>query len=303
MGSSLTEAAAIFKVRGASPRAVTLQHQQLGPAATTGIFRALLGMGVAYGDLSAGKGRPDDFFFVTNASLTTAAIQRVQSGGLPGIVYDGTCGVTSIGARSFAIVGDGGVLLVGGNDEGLCEVEVNTNQSRVLQPEVQNGPGNDVTAIYQGADAGLFFTTEDGYVFKAGVGRVSPQLDTSSYGMVAIDGTAGGDIWAIGREGVVARLGDDGGFEPVATLGGPLYGVRVTPEGVYVTAYGALFLRTGTTDGGFSRVPLPTVGSVSRPYHLNAGPGYVHVSGDYGLFSSNGIPAGAFFMTFRTRSP
>jgi hypothetical protein len=278
-------------------------HQQLGSAPTVVTLGQQLGTGTEYADLWFGRGTPNDFYFFTNASLITAPLRRVEMGGLPVIVYQNVCGSTSFSPRSFVIVDDGGVLLVGGNDEGICEVEVNTNTSRILQPEVAGGPGNDVNAIYKSPGDEIFFTTEDGYVFKVGVGRVSPQLDTTLAGMVAIDGLSGDDVWAIGRDGVVAWRVPDGGFEAFTNLNETLYDIKVTPEGIYVGAFGAIFYRTATTDGGFARYPLPTVGSVSRPYHLNAGPGYLHLVGDYGFNQPSGSPTGSFFITLRTRTP
>ena len=302
MGDSLSNAAAIFKVRGTTPRAATFAHGGQTPGLTMGTLVSMLGTGTEYGDLWFGRGTPDDYYFFTNSSLITAPIRRVQGGGLPVIVYQGTCGSTSFSPRSFAIVDDGGVLLVGGNDEGICEVEVNTFTSRIIQPEVNNGPGNDVNAIYKSPGDEIFFTTEDGYVYKVGVGRVSPQLDTTAPGMLDIDGLSGDDVWAVGRDGVVAWRVPDGGFEQFTNLNETLYGLEVTTEGVFVGGFGAIFYRTASTDGGFQRYPLPTVGSVSRPYHLKGGPGYLHVVGDYGFNPPSGNPSGSFFMTFRTRT-
>jgi hypothetical protein len=209
---------------------------------------------------------------------------RVVDGGIPQVRFSGTCGTGGF-LSANALDRQGGRLVIGGDDDGLCELNIATNQFTMLQAP---GSGSSrIADLYVAPGGEVFYVTTDGYIGKQGVGRITQQLDPN--GMNAVDGLSGDDVWAIGDQGGIYTLGTDGGFQLFTMLPNPAYALRVTTDGVFVSTYGGLAYKTRFTDGGFDFWGIP-VDPNNRPWQLTGGPGAIHVIGDEGPISNqNGV--------------
>jgi hypothetical protein len=289
VGETLDDGVGVF-VRFTNPQLSAFVTHGPTPTTSTGSLRVLSGIGP---NIQSFGGSGQDFLLVTESNLVTASVRRFVDGGIPQLRYDGMCAGSRVIANTLFRAGNR--VLIGGYEPGLCELNLATGQTTLLQAEQVSSPAIFVTGIYAPGNE-VLFTTSDGYVNKLGVGRVSPLLDPM--GMVGIDGTSGSDVWAIGDDGLIARRGVDGGFASFTQLPSRAYALEVTTDGVFVGTFGGLAHRTAYTDGGFELFSLPAA-STQRAFGLSGGPGALHVVGNEGPFSS---PTQAFFLTLQPRN-
>ncbi len=289
-GTTLDNGGALFSRYGTMRGTIWVSH---GPDGTpsTGTTRLFTG-GAPPMDVMGQTNTVSDLFVVTESDLITARLQRVIDGGIPQVRYSGTCAGMSVTLNAYDRVGN--KIVMGGDDDGLCEFDTSTNQFTLLQAE---GPGSSrVTDVYISPGNEIFWTTTDGYIGKYGVGRITSQIDPS--GMVAIDGLDGDNVWAIGDQGIITTRNIDGGFDTVATLTSRAYSLRVTTDGIFVGTFGGIAHKTRYTDGGFELFGLP-VDPTHRVWGLAGGPGALHAVGDEGPFSAANQ---AFFITLIPRT-
>ncbi|MDX2015303.1 MAG: hypothetical protein SFW67_34240 [Myxococcaceae bacterium] len=291
VGETLDDGIGIF-VKYTTPTQSAFVTHGPTPATSTGVLRPI-GSGIGpYVEAYGGSGR--DFLLITESNLITARVQRFVDGGLPQVRYSGTCaGMDLIGNAMYRI---GNRVIIGGYEPGLCELNLTTGQTNMLQPEGNASPAVFVTDVYVTPADEIFFTTSDGYVHRFGVGRLGNVLDTN--GMVSVDGTGSDNVWAIGDSGKIFQLGVDGGFEQVAALPARAFALKVTDDGVFVGTFGGLAHRTAYTDGGFDTFPMPADPS-HRIFDISGGPGALHVVGTEGAFNA---PNQAFFLTLQPRN-
>lgn len=289
VGETLTDGVGIF-VRFTNPQQSSFVTHGPTAATSNGSSRVLSGIGP---NVQSFGGSGQDFLLITESNLITASVRRFVDGGIPQLRYDGMCAGSRVIASTLYRAGNR--VLIGGYDPGLCELNLATGQTTLLQAEQVLSPAVFVTGIYAPGSE-VLYTTSDGYVNKLGVGRVSPLLDP--VGMVGIGGTSGSDVWAIGDDGVIARRGADGGFSPFTQLPSRAYALEVTSDGVFVGTFGGLAHRTAYTDGGFETFALPAAPS-HRVFGLSGGPGALHVVGNEGPFNT---PTQAFFLTLQPRN-
>ncbi|MER2560164.1 MAG: hypothetical protein ABTQ32_05555 [Myxococcaceae bacterium] len=290
-GTTLDNGGALFSRYGSMKGTIWVSHGPDGNP-STGTARPFGGSAQPPMDVMGQTNNVNDMFVITESDLVTARLQRVVDGGLPQVRYSGSCAGMSVTLNAYDRVGN--KIVIGGDDDGLCEFDVSTNQFTLLQAE---GPGSSrVSDVYVSPGNEVFWTTTDGYIGKLGVGRISGQIDPN--GMVAIDGLDGDNIWAIGDQGMVLTRNVDGGFDQVTTLAARAYALRVTIDGIFVGTYGGIAHKTRYTDGGFELFGLP-VNPMHRVWGIAGGPGAIHVVGDEGAF---GTPDQAFFMTLIPRT-
>lgn len=291
IGQTLDDGVSVF-VRFSNPQQASFVTHGPTPATSNGALRPV-GAGIGP-NVEAYGGRGQDFLLITESNLITARVQRFIDGGLPLVRYSGPCGGMRVIAN--ALYRAGNRVIIGGYDPGLCELDLATGQTTLLQPEGSISPAVFVTDIFVTPAGEILYTTSDGYVNKFGEGRISPLLDPQ--GMVALDGTDGENVWALGDNGTITQRGVDGGFEQFAQLSSRAYALTVTSDGVFVGTFGGLAHRTAYTDGGFELFPMPA-DPTHRIFDISGGPGALHVVGTEGSFSN---PNQAFFLTLQPRN-
>lgn len=293
VGTTLTQAQAIFSKFNNPVGALWVSHGN-DPTPSPGTARAFAAGTPPY---KINGGSTFDFVLISESSMTNARVQRIIDGGIPQVRYSGTCQ----GASFFAnlAVRDGNRVLIGGYNEGLCELNLTTGQTTILQTPNVVSPNEYVSAIYAAPTGEVFWGTTDGYIGQLGVGRVTTQLDVD--GIIGLDGTDLDNLYAVTEKGVVAKREQDAGFSTVAdiqALASVSYSLRVTSDGVFVGAYGGIVHKDRFTDGGFEFFGLP-VDPNNRPFFISGGPGAIHVAGDEGNFSN---PSGAYFISLIPRT-
>lgn len=233
-------------------------------------------------------GSANDFFVISRANLTTASIFQIVDAGFPSSFYSGTCMGQDFFANSYDRDVINNRLLIGGRNEGICALNLATRQTTILQPDTMASPIQYVEDLYAAPSGEIFYGTDDGYIGKQGVGRISRQLDPN--GVIGVDGTSGNDVWAVTDQCLVATSMDDGGFDVIADLGSVAsrcYSMKVTPDGVFIAAFGGVAYRTRFTDGGFDFFSgLPVDISTARVWNISGGAGAIHLVGDDGPISS-----------------
>lgn len=293
VGVTLDSAAAVFS-RFSTPIGALWVTPGGDPTPSAGSARPF---GVGTPGYKIVGGTPFDFLVITETSNTNARIQRVIDGGIPQVRYSGTCQGSSFFANTYYRVGDR--VIIGGRHESLCELNLATGATTLLQPQ-NGGTGNEyVSAIYVTPGDELFWGTTDGYIGKFGVGRITGQIDPD--GIEGLDGIDGDNIWAVSDQNRVLTRGTDGGFDLVADVT-PLtlrsYGLKVTTDGIFIAAYGGIVHKTRFTDGGFELFQLP-VDPNHRVYQLTGGPEALHATGDDGPAFN---PSSAFFFSLIPRT-
>jgi hypothetical protein len=291
VGETLDDGIGIF-VRYSTPATSAFVFHGPTPATSNGTLRPI-GSGIGpYVEAHGGSGR--DFLLITESNLITARLQRFVDAGIPQVRYSGTCAGMDVIGNSFYRTGNR--VIVGGYEPGLCELNLTTGQTTLLQPEGNASPAIFVTDVYVTPADEIYFSTSDGYVHRLGTGRVGGQLDSS--GIIAVDGTASDDVWAVSDNGQIFQLGTDGGFSSVAALTSRAFALKVTSDGVFVGTFGGLAHRTAYTDGGFELFPMPA-DPTHRIFDISGGPGALHVVGTEGAFAA---PNQAFFLTLQPRN-
>lgn len=245
-------------------------------------------------DVGGNSGTPGDFIFISESDQVNASLRRVIDGGTPLSRYGGTCQGQSVLANTFARRGNR--VIVGGYNDGLCEVDLATGGTTLLQAEGTFPTNIFVNGIAITADGGIYWSTSDGFIGQLGRGRITAEIDVD--GMTGIDCIDNGPVWASSYSGTVVKSVDDGGFELVTNVAETTYGMTVTPDGVFIGAFGGIFHSTRFTDGGFDRFILP-LPATQRIYSLTGASGALHVAGNHGNFSS---PDEAFFLTLIPRT-
>ncbi len=244
-----------------------------------------------------GEGTPNDFVIIAESNLTTARLLHVVDGGVARVAMMGTCQGNAFLAN--AIARQGNRVIVGGYDESLCEVNLGTGATTLLQAPT-SADNEFVNDVHLASNGDVYWATSDGYVGRLGAGRISQQLDPS--GIIGLDGLPGGTIWAVSDQGYVTTIHADGGVAGTADYSGLLgraYSLKVTTDGVFIGAFGGLGHRTRFTDGGFELFTLPLPSSSVRSYLVTGAPGAIHVSGDEGPINS---PTDAWFFSLIPRT-
>jgi hypothetical protein len=295
VGTRLDSAAAIFSKYSTPVGSIWVTHGS-DPTPSSGNARPF---SVGSPGHSVFGGTPFDFLVITETSMTNARIQRVIDGGLPQVRFSGTCQSTSFYANTYERTGNR--VFIGGRNEAICELNLMTGQTMLVQPENGNmGTTEYVNDLYVSPGDEVFWATSDGYIGKLGVGRITGQIDPT--GIVGIDGIDANTIWAVGDQSIVATRGTDGGFDVVGNfnaLSGRSYSLKVTPDGIFIGAFGGVMHRTRFTDGGFELFQLP-IDPIQRLYGISGGPEAIHVIGDEG--SINNVSSAFFFSLIpRTR--
>lgn len=293
VGTTLTEAGAIFSKFNNPVGSIWVSHgaDPTPSAGTARPFTAGTPPFKIYG------GSTFDFIIISESTMTNARVQRIIDGGIPQVRYSGTCQGSSFFANTT--VRDGNRVLIGGYNEGICELNLTTGATTLLQMPNVATPNEYVSALYVAPSGEVFWGTTDGYLGQLGVGRVSGQIDVD--GIVGLDGTDITNLYAVSDQGVVVKREDDAGFSTVdniLAIAGRAYSLKVTTDGVFVGSYGGITHKTRFTDGGFEFFGLP-VDPNNRTYFINGGPGAIHVAGDEGSASN---PSGAFFMSLIPRT-
>lgn len=293
VGETLDDGVGIF-VRFSNPATSAFVTHGPTPATSNGALRPIgSGIGASVG---ANGGSGQDFLLITETNLITARVQRFIDGGIPQVRYSGNCGTGGMRVIANALYRVGNRVIIGGYDPGLCELNLATGQTTLLQAEGSISPAVFVTDVFVTPGDEILYTTSDGHVNKFGVGRISPLIDAQ--GMVAIDGTDGDNVWALGDNGKIAWRVPDGGFEEFAALPSRAWAIKVTADGVFVGTFGGLAHRTAYTDGGFETFPMPA-DPTHRIFDVSGGSGALHVVGTEGGFS---MPNQAFFITLQPRN-
>ncbi len=298
VGSSLNEAFGFF-TRSATPAAVHIvEHDPNGMG--TGLTRPAPSA-VPFVKVSGPSAK--DFFMISNSNVISAPVYHFVDGGLAGTVFrSGSTGCAGQDwfANSLSFDAVQNRLLVGGRNEGICSVNLAaSNATTVLQPDTMAG-SQYVDAVFASPGGSVFYGTDDGYVGKVGVGRISAQLDPE--GIRGIDGTSESNIWMVSQQCRVFAPAADGGIDLIADLSGltsTCYSIAVTTNAVYIGAFEGILHRTRFTDGGFEFFQNLPTGAIPRFFNISAGPEAVHVVGDEGPASS---PSQAFFYTLIPRT-
>jgi hypothetical protein len=291
VGERLDEGLAVFSRYVMAPNATIgaafVSHSNTGTGLASRITITNSPYVVAFG------GSARDVLLVTESNLTTAKLRQFIDGGIPQTLYSGDCAGTTISLNSFDRIGNR--VIIGGSNDGLCELNLETRTTQVIQPEVSQSPNTFVNDVYVTPGNEIFWVSSDGYVSKFGVGRVSPPLDTNE-GLLVIDGIDGDNVWALGANGVIAQRMTDGGFAEVAKLSTGGNSMKVTADGVFVGTRGGIAYKTRFTDGGFEvfRLPIDPNQTVAD---LSGGPGALHAVGFEGSPAERG-----FFFSLQPRS-
>ncbi|MBL8922919.1 MAG: hypothetical protein JNJ54_28985 [Myxococcaceae bacterium] len=293
IGGAIDDAAAIFSNYTART-SLWVTHGGTTPARGTGTARAFASMALGLRPpFDAVDGTPFDSLIIAEADMTIARLMRIVDGGAPFVVYSGSNCTAGNDVSVSAYDRRGDVVVVAGYDNGLCEIDLATSQRRLLSPE---GMGSTyATDVYLSPGGDSYYTTTDGYVYKTGVGRVSPQLDPN--GIDSIDGTSSDDIWVLTDQGIVATLMPDGGFDRVDDITQTTYSMKVTTDGIFVGAFGGVAYKTRFTDGGFDFWPLPMTDPTNRVFNITGQAGAIHISGNAGA-----TPSEAFFLSLIPRT-
>ncbi|MBE2249357.1 MAG: hypothetical protein IAE78_07385, partial [Myxococcus sp.] len=293
VGTALDSAGAVFSKYSGTPASQWITHGN-DPTPSAGSARPF---GVGAPGVKIFGGTPFDFLAITESSNTNARIQRVIDGGIPQVRYSGTCMGSSFFANCYERVGNR--VIIGGRHESICELNLVTGATVLLQGENGNSGSEYVNDLYVTPGDEIFWGTSDGYIGKLGVGRITGQLDPS--GIIGIDGFDGDNVWAVSDQSIVATRGTDGGFDFVAdvnALAGRSYSLKVTTDGIFIGAFGGIVHKTRFTDGGFEFFPLP-IDPTNRVWNLSGGPEAIHAVGDEGPAST---PTSAFFFSLIPRT-
>ncbi len=287
VGTTLDSAAAIFSRFSPMRSSIWVTHGN-DPTPSPGSSRPFT---VGAPPFEIFGGTPFDFVIITEADMTTARLQRVIDGGLPQVRFSGSCMGGSFLANAYERVGNR--VILGGYDESLCELNLTTGQTTLLQAENGSMANRFVTDLYVSPGDEIFWGTSDGYIGKLGVGRITGQIDPD--GIVGIDGIDGDNIWALTDQSIFVTRGTDGGFDFVANTSGiasRCYSLKVTTDGIFGGCFGGIVHKTRFTDGGFELFQLP-IDPIQRLYGMSGGPEALHVIGDEG--SINNVSSAFFF--------
>lgn len=293
VGTTLDEAVAIFSKFTSPTGALWVSHGN-NPTPSPGSARPFAAGTPPY---KINGGSTFDFVFISESTMTNARVQRIIDGGIPQVRFSGTCQGSSFFANTA--VRDGNRVLIGGYNEGLCELNLTTGQTTLLQMPNVASPNEYVSAIYVAPSGEIFWGTTDGFIGQLGIGRVTGQLDVD--GIVGLDGTGLTNLYAVSDQGVVVKREEDAGFSNVANIlpiATRAYSLKVTSDGVFVGSYGGITHMDRFTDGGFEFFGLP-VDPNNRTFFITGGPGAIHVAGDEG---NAGNPSGAFFISLIPRT-
>lgn len=290
IGGGLNDAAAIFSRLTTPVGAFWISH---GPTSTGTATPYTVGTP----PFASVEGTPSDYVIIAESNLTIARVQHVVDGGVVRTFDMGTCGTGNFYANSVGRLGNR--VVVGGYDEGLCEVNLATGTRTLLQPETSSN-NEFVNDVHIASNGDVYWATSDGYVGRVGSGRISTQLDPM--GVIGLDGLPGGPVWVVTDQGYVTTIQTDGGIaglEDYSGLLGRAYALEVTTDGVFIGAFGGVGHRTRFTDGGFQLFPLPLASSTVRAYQVAGTSGALHVSGDQGPINS---PTDAWFFSLIPRT-
>jgi len=256
------------------------------PAGDGGVDRmALSGLTIPY---TADGLSPEEVYVATGSEIA-----RVDSTGSTSLA-SGSCGAvtgTSFWGVNVRAPGEAWGLGSGGV---ICKLSNNTT----TLISNWNAPGTlYLYDLYQAPTGETFIAASDGIVHSLDGGALSGVLDeTVDYGLVGIDGTSASNVWAVGRNGGVARLdAGSGRFDLVYDAGTDLYDVLVRgDDDVWVAQHGNALLHW---DGaGWSTWPMPNLKAASLPLHFIPVPGGFHVTGQWSL--AFGDPDRGFLITY-----
>lgn len=293
VGTTLTEAGAIFSKFNNPVGSIWVSHGN-DPTPSAGSARPFT---AGTPPFKANGGSTFDFVIISQSTMTNARVQRIIDGGIPQVRYSGTCQGSSFFANTT--IRDGNRVLIGGYNEGICELNLTTGQTTILQMPNVVTPNEYVSALYVAPSGEVFWGTTDGYLGQLGVGRVTGQIDVD--GIVGLDGTYLNNLYAVSDQGVVVKREQDAGFSTVdniLAIASRAYSLKVTTDGIFVGSYGGITHKTRFTDGGFEFFGLP-VDPNNRTFFISGGPGAIHVAGDEGSASN---PSGAFFISLIPRT-